>query len=79
MQQIDKELRTAIMQVVHRLAYYHPELKTTAHDSRVPECWVCRDVGIVLDLLEAEQREYGPPIAVTDPSWLREHSAGAPA
>lgn len=31
----------------------------------------------MLRLLEAEQREHGPPIDVTDPSYIREYGAGA--
>ena len=70
MQQIDKEFRSAVLSVIQRLAYYHPALKSSPC-TRVPECWVCRDVGKVLALLEAEQCEYGPPIDESDPSYQR--------
>lgn len=77
--QIDPAVRHAVMNVIHRLAYYHPALKTTERCGRAPACWVCRDVEIMLALLDAEQREYGPPLDVTDPSWLREHATVSPS
>jgi hypothetical protein len=77
MQQIDKELRHAIMDMIHAVATIHPALKTNRPTEY--ECGVCARADALLALLDAEQREYGPPIDVTDPSWLREHPTGAPA
>ena len=70
---IDTKLRSAIMTVLQRLAYYHPALRTAVHDSLVPPCRVCRDVAFAA-LLDAEQREHGPAIDVTDASYLRERA-----
>jgi hypothetical protein len=79
MQPIDKELRSAIMNVAFDVARLHPELNNTTTEKAPYACRVCRHVHDLMKLLDAEQREYGPPIDVTDPRWLRDHPTGAPA
>ena len=69
MKTIDKELRLAIMAVVHELGLWHD--LTGKHES----CRTCGRVEELMNLLEAEQREYGPPIDVTDPSFIREYGS----
>lgn len=79
MQQIDTELRQAIMRVAFDVALLHPELNNTTTEQAPFSCRVCQHVHELMNLLDAEQREYGPPLDVTDPSWLRDHPTGAPA
>ena len=77
MKPIDKEVRHAAMRVVFDLLHLHPEARKTT--TALPDCRICEDLRGLMNLLDAEQREYGPPIDVTDPSWLREHRTGATA
>lgn len=78
---IDQAFRNAVLAMAFDVVRLHPEAGETRHypDGVIPEetCSICRHVAAAMDWLDAEQREYGPPIDVTDPSYLREH--GGPA
>ena len=42
-----------------------------AHEEHRPWCGNCLAMKAMLDVLDADQREHGPPIDVTDPSFVR--------
>lgn len=74
-QPIDKAARHVIMRLVAAIADDHPIVRAKGFEHH---CFRCIAVAEAMVLLDAEQREYGPPIDVTDPSWLREHPAVTP-
>lgn len=63
---ISQHVRSAVMALVYAVDDTH---KLT----HGPGCKVCDAALRVLAVLEDEQREYGPPLDVTGPSWLRDH------
>jgi hypothetical protein len=65
---IDKDVRRAVLNLIRDVIAVHPEAN---EDTPTPHCYKCRHVTEALALLDAEQREHGPPIDVTDPSYLR--------
>lgn len=74
MKQIDKNVRHAILELVHDMIGLHPEVNENTTETPPFKCRICRDVYDLMQLLDAEQREYGPPIDVTDASYLRERA-----
>lgn len=72
MQQIDKEVRSAVMNLIYAVMHVHPEVNEPRVVGATPKCDLCDRVAALMQLLDAEQREYGPPISVTDPSYIRE-------
>lgn len=66
---IDPEVRAAVMALVYELDRLHRLVDKDKQNG----CTACPAMETALAVLEAEQREYGPPLDVTDPSWLREH------
>ena len=63
---IDAELRSGIMSFLFAVAGIHTELRED-----VCKCHVCESAGRLLGLLDAEQRQYGPAISETDPSFAK--------
>ena len=68
MRQIDEEVRHSMMELVHLVGHYHPpSISSEPHGKDI--CRSCPAVTEALTLLDAEQRQYGPAIDVTDPSY----------
>lgn len=68
MTQIDPEVRSAMLDLVDALAVFHPQIREAARPTEY-ECTTCARVDRALALLDAEQRQYGPAIDVSDPSY----------
>ena len=65
---IDENVRHAMLNALYDLAGLHPDHATEAAAAKCP---ICRHIREGFECLDAEQREHGPPIDVTDPSYLR--------
>lgn len=73
MKQMAPDVREAAMRLVFRVCDLHPAARVFVGDGGHKNCPTCDAVTTMLNLLDAEQREYGPPIDRTDPSF-REQS-----
>lgn len=69
--QVSKPMRQAAMALVYAAVKMHP-LAQVSDD----HCDVCRSVTQVLKVLEDDQRQYGPAIDETDPSYKADVAGG---
>ena len=62
--QVSEPMRQATMRLVWATVRLHPEARTSDD-----HCGVCKAITEVLQVLEDDQRQYGPPLDKTDPSY----------
>ena len=67
--ELSKEARHILFDLVMDVIALHPEANLTRRYPPSEECGLCERVSQAMKYLDNNQRQYGPAIDVTDPSF----------